>query len=161
MLLCVPQCMYGINANYEQQESVTELKPHNVFNPFDAAGLAHFLPSILGLFQFKFWEPPLHLGLSYFSVCLQVSALTFPLSTAACGAWVQLPVPHRSQSPPRRHSRVSTWTGWPTAGSRSAWAPSRQSTSTTTRPSPLSPTKSHLSSSRKSPPRIRVLSIGC
>jgi len=40
-------------------------------------------------------------------------------------------------------------TGWLTAGSLLAWAPTRQSTSTTTRPSPLSPTKLHLSSSRK------------
>lgn len=51
-------------------------------------------------------------------------------------------------------------TGWPTAGSLLAWAPFRQSTSTTTRPSPLSPTKSHLSSSRKSLPESAFSQLG-
>lgn len=51
-------------------------------------------------------------------------------------------------------------TEWQTAGSLLAWAPSRRSTSTTTRPSPLSPTKLHLSSSRKSLPESAFSQLG-
>lgn len=83
---------------------------------------------------------------------LPVSKSTAMPFTAACGAWVQLPVPHHSPFLLRRRLRVSMATRWLTASSLFAWAPSRQSTSTTTRPSPSSPTKLHLSSSRKSLP---------
>lgn len=91
---------------------------------------------------------------------LPVSKSTAMPFTAACGAWVQLPVPHHSPFLLRRRLRVSMATGWLTASSLFAWAPSRQSTSTTTRPSPSSPTKLHLSSSRKSLPESTFSRLG-
>lgn len=66
--------------------------------------------------------------------------------TAASGVWVRLP----ALLPSPHCMRVSTATGWRTAGGRPAAPPSRRSTSTTTRPNPSSLIKWLLWSSRTS-----------